>query len=250
MACELVPLCWTGRQRSLRCIPISDHAAKTLFTLNAFCGCWACEYDGQGVSLVHHIHRPLGRVGLGRCRAVKGGMRPHSVVEVNPLADDAFGHEAVSQLVQIDHLVFQRPPQALDEDVVHAPAPPVHRDRDPGVLENAGEVEAGELAALVGVEHLGLAMFNHRLAQGFDAEPGVHGVRQPPRQDMARRPVHDRDQIQEALRQQRCRCPRHPAQDTQPILGRRKDPDRAVGGYSAPGVLGRGQGPAPRDAGS
>ncbi len=65
-------------------------------------------------------------------------------------------------------------------------APPVHGDRDLGVLEHAGEVEAGELAALVGVEDLGLAVSGHRLVQGLDAEPGIHGVRQPPRQDMAR----------------------------------------------------------------
>jgi hypothetical protein len=51
----------------------------------------------------------------------------------------------------------RRPPEALDEDVVHAPAPPVHGDRDIRVLEHAGEVEAGELAALVRVEYLRLA---------------------------------------------------------------------------------------------
>jgi len=42
--------------------------------------------------------------------------------------------------VQVDSLVLERPPQALDEDVVHAPAPPIHGDRDLRVFENAGEV--------------------------------------------------------------------------------------------------------------
>ena len=75
---------------------------------------------------------------------------------------------------------------------------PAEKDiRDIRVLENAGEVEAGELAALVGVEDLRLAVFGQRLSQGLDAEGGIHGVRQPPSENMARRPVHDRHQVQE-----------------------------------------------------
>ncbi len=74
-------------------------------------------------------------------------MGPFGVVEADPLADDPFGLEAVRQLVQVDRLVFERAPQTLDEDVVHAAAPAVHGDRDAGVLERAGEGEAGELAA-------------------------------------------------------------------------------------------------------
>ena len=42
-----------------------------------------------------------------------------------------------------------------------------------------------------------LAVSGQRFVKRLDAEPGVHGVRQPPRKDMARRPVHDRDQVQE-----------------------------------------------------
>ena len=64
-----------------------------------------------------------GPVGLRRCLTVKGGMGPLGVVEVDPLADDPLGPEAIRQFVQIDRLVFERPPQAFDEDVVHAPAP-------------------------------------------------------------------------------------------------------------------------------
>ncbi len=42
-------------------------------------------------------------------------MRPDGVVEADPLADDPFRLEAIGQLVQIDRLVFERPPQALDD---------------------------------------------------------------------------------------------------------------------------------------
>ncbi len=42
-------------------------------------------------------------------------MRPDGVVEVDPLANDPFGPEAIRQIVQVDRLVFERPPQALDD---------------------------------------------------------------------------------------------------------------------------------------
>ncbi len=84
-------------------------------------------------------------------------MGPGGIVEADPLTDDPFGLEAVRQLVQVDRFIFERAPQPLDEDVVHAAAPTVHGDRHIRVLEDTGEVEAGELAALVGVEDLRLA---------------------------------------------------------------------------------------------
>ena len=81
-----------------------------------------------------------------------------TVVEADPLVDEAPGLEAVGKLVQIDSLVFERAPQPLDEDVVQATAPAVHRNTDTGRLQAPGEGEAGELAALIGVENLRLAM--------------------------------------------------------------------------------------------
>ena len=61
--------------------------------------------------------------------------------------DDALSDESIDHFVQIDGLIFERPPQALDEDIVHAPSAAIHRDRDASVFEHAGELEAGELAA-------------------------------------------------------------------------------------------------------
>ena len=54
--------------------------------------------------------------------------------------------------MEVDGLVLEGAPQALDENVVHAPAPAVHGDG--GVFEHGGELEAGELAAVVGIENL------------------------------------------------------------------------------------------------
>ena len=80
------------------------------------------------------------------------------VVKVQPGADTGlgFGHGRIG--MEVDLLVFEAAPQPLDEDVVHAPALAVHADGDPVPLEGAGEVVAGELAALVGIEDLRPAM--------------------------------------------------------------------------------------------
>lgn len=42
-------------------------------------------------------------------------------------------------------------------------------------------------------------MFGDGVVQGFHAEAGVHCVLQPPAQYLARCPIHDCDQIQEAI---------------------------------------------------
>ena len=89
-------------------------------------------------------------------------MRAHCVVKGEPFADHAVRDEAIGQLMQIDRLVFEQTPQPLDEDIVHAASPAVHRDRDVRALEHAGEVEAGELAALIGVEDFRFSVFGQR----------------------------------------------------------------------------------------
>ena len=76
---------------------------------------WGC---GQGVSLVHHIHGPPSAVGLGRGLVSESRVGSLGVVELDPVPDDLFGPEAVGQLMQVDRLVFERPPEAFDEDVV------------------------------------------------------------------------------------------------------------------------------------
>src|ERR1700737_404658 len=56
-----------------------------------------------------------------------------------------------------------------------------------------------KLAALIGVEDLGLVVPCQGVLQGLDAEIGAERVRQPPGQNRTTVPVHDRDQIQEPL---------------------------------------------------
>ena len=117
-------------------------------------------------------------VGLGWGFPIECRVWPFGVVEADPLVDEEPGLEAVGKVVQIDSLVFKRAPQPLDEDVVPATAPAVHRDSDTGRLQGVapGEGEAGELAALIGIENLRLAMASQRLIECLDAKARVQGV--------------------------------------------------------------------------
>jgi hypothetical protein len=47
------------------------------------------------------------------------------VVKADPVIDDPFCLETVGDFVQIDSLLFQRPPQPLDEDLVEITDPPI-----------------------------------------------------------------------------------------------------------------------------
>ncbi len=67
---------------------------------------------------------------------------------------------------------LQRPPEPLEEHVVHPSPLAVHRDLHAGLGEDAGEPRTGELAALVGVEDLRPAVARHRAArEGVPAAP-------------------------------------------------------------------------------
>src|ERR1700761_592019 len=93
-------------------------------------------------------------------------------------------------------LVFQAAPQPLDEDIIHPSPPSVHRNAYTRRPQNTGKPRRGELAALIGVENLGVAKPLQSLLQRLNAEVSVHRVRDTPRQHLARGPVHHRHQIQ------------------------------------------------------
>jgi hypothetical protein len=52
--------------------------------------------------------------------------------------------------MEIDALILQGSSEALDEDVVHPAASAIHADAHLGIAQDAGEREAGKLAALGG----------------------------------------------------------------------------------------------------
>ena len=134
-------------------------------------------------------------------------MKAFLIVKVQPSRDSRPGFGDRSVGVQVYVFVLQASPKPLDEDVVHAPALAVHADLDAVGLQHAGEVGAGELAALVGVENLRPAEPPQRLFQGIDAEVGVQRVRSSPGQHRPRVPVHDGDQVDEAVGQRDIRNP-------------------------------------------
>ena len=75
-------------------------------------------------------------------------MWPFSIVEADPVFDHAFGLEAVLQFVQIDGLLFERPPQPFDEDIVEIPAPSIHRDFDVRLGQGCDPSRSCELRSL------------------------------------------------------------------------------------------------------
>ncbi len=58
-------------------------------------------------------------------------------------ADAGLQHGLVG--VEVDFLVFDRPPMPLDEDIVPPRAVAIHRDGDFGLLQHRGEVDRSEL---------------------------------------------------------------------------------------------------------
>lgn len=100
--------------------------------------------------------------------------------------------------VEIDAFVLHRPPQAFDEDVVHPAGPAVHAGPHSRLAQYGDEGGAGELTALIRIEDLRLAVAGYGVLQSFDAKSSIHRVRDALGQHLARGPVHDRHQVEEA----------------------------------------------------
>ena len=86
-------------------------------------------------------------------------MGPLLVVEGQISPNPFSGLSPILVCLQVHLLVLDAAPQPFHEDVVHAPAPAVHAHLNALRQQHAGEGLAGELAALVGVEALLLAIF-------------------------------------------------------------------------------------------
>src|SRR5271169_2543722 len=121
-----------------------------------------------------------------------------AVVEAQVTADRGAGLADAVVGPQIDLLVLDAAPQALDEHVVAPGALAVHADRNAVAGERAGERRTGELRALVGVEDVRLAVTGQSILQRFDAECRFHRDRYAPRQHATAEPVEHDGQIDEA----------------------------------------------------
>src|SRR6516162_3429697 len=99
-------------------------------------------------------------------------MRTPQIIPVEELAKTALLFDAVGDRAQVDPFVLHGPPQALDKDVVVTAPASVHADRDPVIPQQFGELVAGELRALIGIEGARLAEPGEGVAERFDTEPG------------------------------------------------------------------------------
>src|SRR5215472_5052792 len=116
---------------------------------------WVC---GQRVRVVHHVHSVRGlhlfapdrhRRAIAECL-----MKATTIVEGDPVCDSCLGLAPFGIALEVDVLILERPPQPLDEEVVHPTTSAIHGDLDPCARQCTGEGGTSELAALVGVENL------------------------------------------------------------------------------------------------
>ena len=101
---------------------------------------------------------------------------------------------------QIKLVIFDVPPEPLDEDVVPPDAFPIHADPDLVLHQQARDGAAGVLGALIGIEDLGLAMPGKRFLYRFVTERHFERDRLLPRQNLAAEPVDDSTEGDEATR--------------------------------------------------
>src|SRR5438445_7962208 len=94
-------------------------------------------------------------------------MRSPSVVEVQVGAQAGLGDGYRVISLEIDLLIFDALPEPFNEHVVTPASLAIHADLDTVFLEQSGELAAGELATLIGVEYLRPAVtsncFTHRV---------------------------------------------------------------------------------------
>src|SRR5262249_54311901 len=120
-------------------------------------------------------------VGLTRSAIAQALVLALLVIKTEPGADAGLGLGDTGIGVEVDLLVFQAAPQPLDEDFALVAALAIHADGDRMALQGVGEIVAGELAALVGIEDLRPAVLGERFLECLDTELRAERVRQPPR---------------------------------------------------------------------
>ena len=103
------------------------------------------------------------------------------IVEHQPVADALFGLGHTIIGFEIDLLMFQAEPVALDKHIVH-PAPlPIHADLDVMVFEYIREILAGKLTTLVTVKDIRCAVGCQGFFQRLNTRSGIQTVGQAPR---------------------------------------------------------------------
>ena len=94
------------------------------------------------------------------------------IVEHQPIADVLLGLSDTVVGLEVNLLVFQAAPVALNKNIIHPTALAVHADFDAVILQRAREIFTGKLTALITVEYIRYAV----VCQRFFRRPrsGVH----------------------------------------------------------------------------
>ena len=120
------------------------------------------------------------------------------VVESKVRPQVLYGISDAVILFYVHLLIFDRTPQALDEDVVKSSASAVHADRYTVGLQDAGETIGRELRPLVRVENLGLGNAQGRMER-LDAKVHIQGDGDPPSHHIPAEPVKYRYEVDKAM---------------------------------------------------
>ena len=134
--------------------------------------------EGVGVALTDF---DLQLVGHCRWSAAKSLERAAVIVELHPVADTRAGLRPGLPSVEMDALIFQGSPQALNEDVVQIAALAIHRDADTGPAQAICPGKRRELGPLIAVHDVRRSEPIDRLVLRLDAEVGLQRIRYPPR---------------------------------------------------------------------
>ena len=100
---------------------------------------------------------------------------------------------------EVDVLVFDAAPEALDENVVEGAAATVHAGAHTVVNQSILKLRACELRTLIGIENFRRTEPGERDVQRIRAESGGECVGQLPCEDAPTVPVHDRNEIHKPL---------------------------------------------------
>jgi len=100
-------------------------------------------------------------------------------------------------VVQINLFVFDASPEPFNEDVVQCAAATVHADLDLALFENSCKSIARELRALISVEDLWATQLKGSIERA-QAKVVLHRRGNLPTEHIARVPINDRDQVDEA----------------------------------------------------
>jgi len=93
-----------------------------------------------------------------------------------------------------------RAPEALNNHIVPPCAFAIHANRDLFAQQDAGEGDAGKLAALIRIKNLRGPEAHQRFLKRLDAEVGFQRNGQSPAEHPPTEPVHNGDQINEPAR--------------------------------------------------